>query len=516
MLTNQTKQDSLFDLIKSLTKAEKRNFKLYATRQSANSEAMFISLFDTIDNMECYDEAKIIKKCKIKKSQLPNMKAHLYRQVLVSVRLIDVHHNTSIQLREQIDFARILYDKGLYRQSLKVLDKAKRVAEHNEQLTITLEIVEFEKTIETLNITRSGINRAELLSTETTLLCSRIDNSNRLSNIAIQLYGLYLKLGYIRSERDLSLIVQFFKPKLDAYSTSELGFEELIQYYQARMWYAYIQHDFVRCFKYSHKVIRLFDNRNDLRILYYDQLLKGYSRYLETLFFTRNYKRLVKNLDYFESSLMEEMPAINEHSAILTYLTYYFNKINLRFMEGNFDEGIKLVAGIEKFLAKYGSYIDTHHKLLLYYKVACLYFGEGMHRECITYLQRIIETKNVSTRRDLQCFARILNLVASYELGDDDRLDYQIRSVFTFIVKMNDMHNVQHEIMRFLKRLNYIYASDFKKELTSLYEKIKPYEQHPYERRTFFYLDLISWLESKINNVPLKSIVQSKFELMKK
>ena len=35
------KQEPVFDLIRSMSKAEKRNFKLYATRLSGNQEAKY-------------------------------------------------------------------------------------------------------------------------------------------------------------------------------------------------------------------------------------------------------------------------------------------------------------------------------------------------------------------------------------------------------------------------------------------------------------------------------------------
>ena len=48
------KQESVYDLIRSMSKAEKRNFKLYATRLSGNQEAKFISLFDCMDALDEY------------------------------------------------------------------------------------------------------------------------------------------------------------------------------------------------------------------------------------------------------------------------------------------------------------------------------------------------------------------------------------------------------------------------------------------------------------------------------
>jgi len=118
--------DTLFQLIKSLGKSEKRNFKLYINRTTASEELKIVQLFDALDKMDAYDEAILLKKNKgIKKQQLSNLKAYLYKQILSSLRLINDENNIDIQLHEQMDYARILYNKGLYHQSLKVLDKLK-------------------------------------------------------------------------------------------------------------------------------------------------------------------------------------------------------------------------------------------------------------------------------------------------------------------------------------------------------------------------------------------------------
>ena len=53
--------DHLFQLIKSLSKAEKRGFKIYGTRTSSE-DAKFIQLFDAIDKSKEYDEDIILQK----------------------------------------------------------------------------------------------------------------------------------------------------------------------------------------------------------------------------------------------------------------------------------------------------------------------------------------------------------------------------------------------------------------------------------------------------------------------
>ncbi|HEU4607486.1 MAG TPA: hypothetical protein VFS31_05210, partial [Chitinophagaceae bacterium] len=126
--------DTLFQLVKSLEKSEKRNFKLYVKRHSSAADLKVVQLFDALDKMSEYDENELLRKNKsIRKQQLSNLKAHLYRQILSSLRLLKDEHNVDMQLREQMDYARILYNKGLYLQSLRMLERMKEQARLRNQ-----------------------------------------------------------------------------------------------------------------------------------------------------------------------------------------------------------------------------------------------------------------------------------------------------------------------------------------------------------------------------------------------
>ena len=121
--------DVLHQLISSLSKAEKRNFKLYMKRNSGDKDLKATSLFDAIGEQTTYGETRLLKKLKtINKSQLANMKSHLYRQVLASLRALRSAQSIELIMNEHMDYARILYNKGLYHQSLKTLEKVKEMA----------------------------------------------------------------------------------------------------------------------------------------------------------------------------------------------------------------------------------------------------------------------------------------------------------------------------------------------------------------------------------------------------
>src|SRR3954470_8751963 len=109
--------DELFQLIKSLETSEKRLFKLYVKRSTGSIDLKIIQLFDALDKMNEYDEKILLEKNKgIKKEQLSNIKASLYKQLLASLRLMKDEDNIDMQLHEQMGYAKILYNKGLYLQ----------------------------------------------------------------------------------------------------------------------------------------------------------------------------------------------------------------------------------------------------------------------------------------------------------------------------------------------------------------------------------------------------------------
>lgn len=501
----------LLTLIQGLTKAEKRNFRLYVSRLGASgSNAKFMSLYEAVEKFDTLDQQRILEKCpEITKVQLPNLKAHLYKQILLSLSGLYSTNEPSGEIRQMITFASILFDKALVTQCLKMADKAKEMALAGQFYTLALEVVEFEKRVELIYMSRSTNTRMEILSQQSNMLTQKICNINELSNLAIQLYNLNLKLGYMRSQKDSQMIISYFSDRINSFDSSTMDFLELQYYYQCRMWYSYIQYDFLRCYRWTKSWNNLFEERKEFKTLYYDMYIRSCSRLLDIMLMTRQEKPMKELIDKLENEAQTILPK-NNKARIAIELTMLLSKANLHFLTGEFKAGTYLSGEVDEFVERWADFVDQHHKMLLYYKIACLYFGSEDYRRCIFYLQKIIGVRNPTFRRDLQVFARILNLIASYEIGDDETLDYQIRSVYTFIVKNNDMNAVQKAIIGFLRRITRIYASEFKSELQRLYNELKPLESHPYQQRPFFYLDIISWLESKLSGRAISQIRREK------
>lgn len=508
-MTNAHK-DALFVLVKSLSKSEKRQFKLYVGRLGVNTDAKFLALFNLLDKIKAYDEKLILENGIVKKAQLSNLKAHLYKQILVSLRLNPVNQNIRVQLREQLDFATILYQKGLYKQSLKILDKTKATAIENEEKNVAYEIVELEKVIETQYITRSIPDRADELAVQAKQLSKQNVMTSKLSNLSLQLYGQMLKIGYVRSNEDYKRVKKYFDKHLPKVKMEELGFREKLWLYKAHLWYSFLTQDFLSCYKYSSKWVDLFYENREMISRNPVFFLKGNHYLLESLFYVRYRSQFKETLEQLETIVVSKDFPSNDNIASLAFIYINSNKLNLHFMEGSFDQGEYLVKIVEYGIGKHRDRIDEHHIMVLYYKIACLYFGMGDNKSCILYLKRIINNKNLKMREDLMCFSRVLSLIAHYEAGMDYHLEVQLKSTYKFLLKMNDLHAVQKEMIKFLRGLGDIYPHELSNEFNKLYLQLKKYEDHPYEKRAFLYLDIISWLESHLQSKPIAQVIQEK------
>lgn len=507
---SNNQSDALFVLIKSLSKSEKRQFNLYVGRLEGNTDAKFFSLFKFLEKLKTYDEPKILESGIVTKQQLSNLKAHLYRQILISLRLNPSHQNIRIQIREQLDFATVLYQKGLYKQSLKLLEKAKSMAIENEEKNIAYEIVELEKVIETQYITRSISTRADELSEQAKELSQQNVITSKLSNLSLQLYSILLKTGPARNDEEFEKVISYFNARMPEFEIKTLGFREKLWLYKTYVWKSFLLQDFLMCYKYAHKWMQLFKGNSKVISQHPVFYLKGKNYLLESLFFLKHYSKFKEELDYFKEEVTQQQIPLNSNTELLIFQYYTANQLHLHFLDGTFKEGEYLVKEIEQKIKKYASRLDDHHIVVLYYKIACLYFGMGENRKCIAYLTKIIDSKNLQAAEDLQCFSRVLNLIAHYECGMDYHLERQFKDTYKFLLKMQNLQAVQKEFIVSIKALSDVYPHQIKKEFKKIHARLQKFENHPYEKRAFLYLDILSWLESKIENKTIGEVIRKK------
>mgnify|MGYP003447958036 FL=1 len=184
-------------------------------------------------------------------------------------------------------------------------------------------------------------------------------------------------------------------------------------------------------------------------------------------------------------------------------------------MLGTFKEGVLLVPYILEKLEEYELFIDEHRIMVFNYKIASMYFGSGDFNACIDYLQKIIN-ENAEVRSDLQSYSRLMHLMAHYELGNYELMEYLTKSVYRFMAKKDNLTVVEEEMFKFLRKSFHVSRNKMQAELEKFLDKIKGLEKNRFETRAFAYLDIISWVESKVYKKTMSEILQEKYRDSKK
>jgi hypothetical protein len=468
-----------------------------------------------LDKQSEYKEEAIYKGIpELKKSQLANVKAKLYRELLTSLRLLQRDTKVGFAIREQVDFANILYSRRLYRQSLQVLDKAKKKALELEMRPLALEIISFEKLIESQYITRSIETRADDLAESSANLIDQLERENKFSTLSLQLYALYLQVGIARNAGEVEHILAFYRAHVPPYLESDLFFYEKLYLYQANVWVCNMTHDFGRHYRYARKWVDLFSQFPHLIASNIPLYLKGLHNLLFSLFRGRKYKQFVVvlgRLENFNKDLTFDFD-YNEQSVHQLFLMIH--KINKHYFEGSFGEALTWIRELEITLEHNEYNWDQHRIMVFYYRIACIYFASGNNEKAIDYLNRIINNSDFGIRQDIQSFARILNLIAHFELGNEDLVTHQLKSVYRFLAKQEELNEVHREIFSFLRQTPSMDRYNVREQFAHLVTRLKKVQENPFERRSFLYLDIISWLESKVRAVPVEQVMQEKFKVI--
>jgi tetratricopeptide (TPR) repeat protein len=263
-------------------------------------------------------------------------------------------------------------------------------------------------------------------------------------------------------------------------------------------------------YRYVQKWVDLFTEEPFMIEVETAHYIKGMHNLASAHFDLKNYRKFDKTLKQFEDFAESEIVKHYDLNGVQVFVYLYIAKLNMHFMQGTFREGLELVPYIEEKLEEYRLYLDRHRVLVFYYKIASLYFGAGDYSTSIDYLNKIINWK-VDLRTDLQCYARLLHLIAHYEMGNYEIIEHLIKSVYRFMAKVEHLSAVEEEIFKFLRKSFNLSPRQLKPAFERLLENLRQFENNRYEARAFSYLDIISWLESKIDEKPVYTIIRQKY-----
>jgi len=502
----------LFQLVKSLSKSEKRYFKLSSSLQSG--EKNYMKLFDAVESQAEYNEAELKKNFANETfiKHLPSEKNHLYSLILKSLRGFYSDKSAAAILQEQIRNIELLFNKALYKECSKIIRKAKKTAYDYEKYYFLLDLIDWEKTLVEEEYLSGKFDKDlnKLVEEESECL-------EKLRNLA-EYQILYSKInyafrtgGYARSEEDQKTVDEIANYHLIIGKNTALSTKAATACYYIKGLCATTERNLDESYINFKKVVKIMEENPMIM----KELPKRYVKALNNVMFAyMDYHRWDECFNMIEKLKgLVKKPGFESFDVQLKLFTSSHNgELLACIAKGDFNTAkTRVIPAIVKGIGEYDDKINNEEVMNFYYNISRAHFGGGDYKNALKYINFVLNDSVTGLREDVYTFARLVNLIIHYELGNYDLLDYTIKSTKRFVAKSRKDYKFENVFLRDFKKLLKNKNSEGVQKLFKVFKSdLIEVLEDPFEQAANEYFDFISWLDSKIDNTTFENTVKDK------
>jgi hypothetical protein len=413
-----------------------------------------------------------------------------------------LYKQLDIEIRQQIDFARILYGKGHVIDALRMLDKAKTRARKTNFDFILSEILEFQKLIEARHVTRSRQvkDKMDELVQESQDRAERNLHTGFQSNINIQIQGFYILNGHIRNEEQKERFTDFWhanRSRYLAYPTTKATFFERANSQLASMWRHYILLDIDSAREAALNCYNLFRIESEMP-------LRDPDFFVRTIYYINAFSFLLKDVvqtDSYATRLSvfieEQQDFFNENSKTTALVYLGLCQLNTVLVRRDWTAATTLVDSLKKRKELQPERLPGHRRNLFRYKFAAVHFAAGHYSAALEELLDIMNSSTQSLRDDLLISTRLMQAIAYLEVEDYYLADYSIANLSRLIRRNPYAGDVHRLTVSTLRRMVKEERKDYPSILTALAAEIKAVAHDPYEAKCLRFFDVLEWIEGR-------------------
>ncbi len=490
-------KDTLFTLVHSMSKSEKRHFKL---RFSGTKKSSHIKLFDALSAQEKYDEGQLKRKFKDEKfiKHLPVIKNQLQEKILTSLNEQHSDKDLGLFIHNKLNHASILYQRGLYEQARKQVSKIKELIIEHEFYEFSYLLFRkqaiFWQQEQFINTSLEEIKAFELFSSEG--LQSTMQEIEMLS--AMQRFNKLAKtIGFVKSDSDSSAYHQILNESI-------FQSEEILDSSKTRYNYHFVLSAFYllhknekKCIDHSLKALEITKEKaqkNERYINAYIGSLANTISYLITFRQYRYYKFFKEQLEKLKAMINNA----NLFGVKQRFETLKLAELQYVLLSDERNATIKTSSLILELET-----IDNTSKSLsttsvLYY-VAYGKFKLKKYRACLESLD-LLNQKTIGKTNSLYTSAILLRIICHLSMRDFEYMEALLRNSKRALEKNNTYGIHEKQFFRFVKKL--VRFQNNKDKLEQAYQDYLEYlaSLAVLEWNANIYFNFEAWLRSLQKN----------------
>lgn len=478
----------LHELIQSMSKAEKRHFKLHVQSNMGKGQyPRYLLLFDLLNRQEYYNEEKIVKK-----GFNYDDKSLLNEKILEALHVFHSGKSVDSELSIMLHQISILYHKSLWTALGKLVKKARKLATEHERFLSLLRVIRWEKII----ADRWGkYDEYNLLIDEKKAIKNKLDEEMNCVELIEKVVITLNKDSSLTNAENRLKIEQIANELLMANYSDSSSIITRISYHRIKFrYYLHLKKDKKQACFHATQIVQLSEN-HDFVLL--NEGVIGV--YLISLFWQRELSDSPNEAPDF-IKVIENLQLQSPHTI---YAAYAFGLADCQ-RNLNQEGGELLIKKMED--EQYISKIKLHQQLSLFYNVLKFYSVFEKWKEAQIWLNRILAIKRPSVRKDIQIKARFWVLIVVYE-QELEGLDRHIQSLQKYLKRANHHSEIQQHVIQAFNGLDQALRYEEKiviwKELLTQLDKEVVETDIPV-------LALQLWCESRIKRTTTTEIIKQR------
>ena len=502
----KTPSDKLYRLIRALTPAEKRYFRL-----RMRAESRYLQLFEVMAGSPVFDEAAFIAAVyggrQPESQKYSELKAYLYDLILRSLQDYDERQSADDRLNRLLRNLEVLFRRGYYDDCAEQIAKAARLARQYERFPQLLDLIRWEKQLAYARMDTDFLHR-ELDRLER----EELETLRRLEQVAAfrrAFFGMYAAVKIQAGGQDAdrrARLGALLRPELFDSPGQALSHTAAVLYYRTINLYHYATGRYEEFYRTGSELLALMESRPDFLKTTLSDYIAALSNFILSC-------GLLGRYDAVRAALakLRQLRPNTEDDRRKIHRQYYANYFALCIYTGDFEAGRAEMTRCLQESARFDP--DDYERASFFFQFSCICFGRGDFEGALQYLNQWLSQPRTVEREDLQSLARILSLLFHFELGNKLLMESLLRSATRFMQKKNRLFDLER---RFIQLFSALLRAPSARAQQAAFQRLRAdwpaLTGLPGAAALLQTFDLDAWLESKIQGLPFGEIVRRKFE----
>lgn len=503
----KTVSSDLWQLVNTLTSAEKTYFKRNFISVSGKVNPGYLKLFDEIAAQKVYDENKIIAKCRgiINAKNISAQKSYLYDRISSALIYYHSTRNSEHDIYQQILLIRLYRSKGLLHMAHKAWRKAiTKARNENAYSMLTILKSEFEKMV-LFNADHIGFEESYKI------FRGNIESYENFIRI-LQLRDLYAEILLLKSKAHFDLLPQQ-KNKLQLI---HVRLNELNVAPEHNSFWP--QHYFLVC---KSTIQYLNDNSKDALDTLHEvfnlwkknpKLVTANAEFFIEIMNMINYAgiacanfSLVQKL--FEDPVLENIKDATNTANFKTIQWLTLSKIYHK--TANYKMVEVLVGTMHKEYNSWVPLLNAEQNKTLHTSLSISCFALEMHEQAYHYCKLSLDEFRKNVREESSAFAHLFLLLISYEMNNMKLFEAAQVNTNAYFYKKKKQHPFEKIISSCLAKSFYLTnISEKNNHYESALLQLEQMKENAVQQAAFKIFNYPRWLQSKIERMNYRQYVE--------